>query len=268
MAIATLDQLIEALGANQQRASFYKVASPGAIGGIVSLWTVAGTPGAAANPSSGVAGDIPTDATAGAFIFTNPTAPDLTYLSRLALAAANSPYVLHIYDRLWQNSGLSTTSTSAQTVNSVALTRPDANGDDVEAWWQCYANMGSGAPTSVTISYTNQGGTSGRTGTLSNFVASQPIHRTLPFTLQAGDTGVRSIQSYTQNASLVSGTFGLVLRRKIVSFIAPVGNAGAQTDAFALGLPPVPDDACIELLLHGALNTNIGAVGNFTLIQG
>jgi len=266
--ITTLDGLIAALGNNQQRASFAKNAANGATGTPIGLFCVAGTPGAAANPSSGVAGDVPTKATPGAFIFTNPTAPAKTYISRIALMMGNVSCALHFYDRLWHNSGLSATSTSAQTVNSVALTRPDANGDDVEAWWHVYSAAGSGNPTSVTISYTNQAGTSGRTGTLSNFVASAPTHRTLPFTLQSGDTGVRSIQSYTQNVSLGSGTIGLVLRRKIVTLIAPVSNNVAMADGFALGLPLVNDDACIELIAHIAANSTLNGVGNFTLIQG
>lgn len=265
MAIATLDALITALGAGAQRGTFYKVFTPQAAGAYTSMWNITGIPGAAATPSSGVGGDIPTDATAGAFPFTNPGS-GLTYLSRM-IASTSQACALILYDRLWHNSGLSPTSLTAQTVNSTALTRPDALGSDVEAWMQVYAVMGAGS-TAPTISYTDQDGNASNTGTLQGFATTAAVGRSFPFALAAGDTGVRSIQTYTNGATMTSGTFGLVLRRRIATIVIPTSNSGASLDALTGGLPDIPNDACLELL-HVPSSTSAATLfGSLSLIQG
>jgi len=265
MAITTLDGLIAAFGVegwSVLKAGF----TPQAVGSFTSLWTTAGVPGAGGNSASGVAGDVPTSATAGAFPFTNPTAPALSYLARLAANATTAGQLL-VYDRLWQQSGLSATLTSAQTVNSVALTRPDALGADAEAWWQIYTVMGAGA-TGPTIVYTDQDGTATQTATLPGFAATAAAGRTIPFALAAGDTGVRSIQSYTNGATLTSGTFGLIIRRFVAATWVSIVGCGVTLDAIQLGLPRVYDSACLELLWMANAASATTVSGNIALAQG
>lgn len=267
MAISTLDGLIAALGSGTQRGTFLKLFTPQAAGAWMSLWNQPGIPGAAANPASGVAGAVPTDATAGAFPFTNPTAPALTYLARLAVNASVSGVAM-LYDRLWENSGLSPTTTTGQTVNSVALTRPDALGGDVEAWFQVYAAMGAGTGGTMTLTYTDQDGNTGSTATIQSFAGSAAIGRTFPYSLAAGDTGVRSIQTETHTATLTSGTYGLVLRRRVATIPIPVSNTGALLDPLSGGLPTIPDDACLELLWFPTGTTATTLQAALALAQG
>lgn len=249
------------------RASF----TPQAVATYHALWMEAGIPGAGAAPTSAISGDVPTSATAGAIPFTNPTGGDLTYLGRLAAYGTNAG-ILFLYDRLVQtgnSSGISPTSTSAQTVNTTALTRPDANGDGVEAWWQVYATMGAGGSNIITLSYTDQGGTASQTATTGAALsATKPVGATGAFRLAAGDTGVRSVQTWTNSASMTSGTIGLVLRR--LHAVLPIGytNVGAAIDAFGAGLPRIYDSACLELvwLAQTASSTTIG--GQLALVQG
>jgi len=244
MAITTIDGLVDALANAQTKRAYQKhnVTTQGG-GFYVSLWMHAGMPGAAATPTPGVGGEVPTDATAGAIPFTNPTGGDFSYLFYGLYVGAIG--LLLIYDRLWQNSGLSVTDTNPQTVNSSALTRPDANGDDVEAWMHIYTNMGAGA-NAPTITYTNQAGTGSRTGAVAGYAASALAHRNFPITLQSGDTGVRSIQSWTNSATFTSGTIGAVLRR-LIMLIPNVWRPG-PLDLLACGLPRIPDDACLEVV--------------------
>jgi hypothetical protein len=262
MAITTMDGLVASFPG--QLKSLYKTFTPQSLGFYTSLLTLTGIPGAGVAPSSGLAGDVPSDATAGAIPFTNPGSGN-TYLGKFA-GAGNQLGTLSLYDRLWHNSGVSATSTSAQTINSVALTRPDANGEGVEAWFQIYATMGSGTPT-LTISYTNQDGTSGRTGT-SATVTTMAVGRTGPFTLESGDTGVRSIQSLTLSATMSSGTIGLVLRRRIASVVVPVAGSGDVFDIFELGMPQIYNDACLEFVwLAGAAGATL-LFSEVALVQG
>ncbi|HRK46451.1 MAG TPA: hypothetical protein PK324_12550, partial [Nocardioides sp.] len=90
------------------------------------------------------------------------------------------------------------------------------------------------------ISYTNSDGTAGRTGTIPSFPATAAAGTLVPFMLQAGDRGVRSIQSITLGTSLVSGTVHLLLLRHLASlpFVAS-GRVEAAWDQ--LGIPRLFD---------------------------
>ncbi len=267
MAIITLDGLVVALGATTaQHRSYLKLFTPQAIGAWTATWNQPGYPGGAAVAASGVAGAVLTKVTPGAFPFTNPTAPALTYLSRFSSAVSSSG-VIGLYDRLWENSGLSPTLLTAQTVDSVALTRPDALGADVEVWLQVYTALGAGS-TGPTIVYTDQDNNATNTGTLQNFVTTAAAGRSFPFSLAVGDTGVRSIQSYTNGATMTSGTFGLVLRRRIATLAVTTSNTGAALDPLSGGLPTIPDDACLELLYLGSGTSAVTMQGALSLAQG
>ena len=76
---------------------------------------------------------------------------------------------------------------------------------------------GTGTPASLSLGYTNQAGTASRTGAnIPAMGASLPIGTFYPFGLQAGDTGVRSIQSFQMNTTAwTSGTIHLVAYRII-----------------------------------------------------
>jgi hypothetical protein len=237
--------------------------APQATGCWTSLWATAGIPGAGANSADGVNGAIPTDATAGAFPFTNVTN---TYLARLAVYGSALGHLL-LYDRLWHNSGLSVTTTGNQALTSTTLTRPDSTGADVEAWLQIYTALGAGS-TAKTIAYTDQDGNTGNTGTLQGFVTTAAAQRTFPFALAAGDTGVRQITGFDNVATSVSGTFGLILRRFVSSLAIPIANTGAYADPITGGLPRVYDDACLELVWMAGSTSSQTIGGQLALAQG
>jgi hypothetical protein len=238
-------------------------------GGLYSSWTVAGEPGQGAAPSSGLGGDIPTKATAGAPNFVNPGSGN-TYLAGVdALIRQSSTEginYLAVYDRLWQNSGINVTIATGQTINSTALTRPNANGADVEAWWEVYATMGAGTPT-VTLAYTDQDNNAETTGSSGALSSAMGLGRCGPFNLAAGDTGVRSIQTWTASATFTSGTIGLVLRR-LVTGIYSLPSTLVRFDALAVGLPRIYDDACLELLFNTNSTNPITGYASFGMIQG
>jgi hypothetical protein len=176
------------------------------------------------------------------------------------------------YDRLWHAAVASVTTTGAQTVGSLPLTRPDANGEGAEVWLQIHTTVGAVSAT-PTISYTNSAGVSGRTGTCIGFVASATTSRSFPFALDSGDTGVQSIQSITLGVSLVSGTIGLVIRRKVA--LVQVGSPGwgqnspwNTFDAINLSLPRIYDDACLEILFFTAATSTHNISGTLHFVQG
>lgn len=114
------------------------------------------------------------------------------------------------------------TITTAQTlINTLPLPRY-ADGAGVRAYIVAVGTMGAGTP-NITISYTNQAGVAGRTMPVTvsavatavqgHIVHSDPsANKYFPFLpLQAGDTGIRSVQSIQLSATMTSGSMALVL---------------------------------------------------------
>lgn len=196
-----------------------------------SLWSLAGNPGAGSFDTTlnGVTLSSSSTIPSGAIPHYDPASGNahLHYLEGMATQAGR----LLLLDRIWHNGGYTITSTSAQ--NSTTPTwpsrcptsgtddTPTTTGLGVLLALEISAATGAGTPT-ITISYTNQAGTASRTATnIIATVASSAIGATYFIGLQAGDTGVRSVQSLTLSATWTSGTMNLVAYRRLAS--VPVG---------------------------------------------
>lgn len=218
---------------------------------------VNGVPAAATAPTPGVNGQAVTPANFnGALPRVNPVAPDLAYVGRVT-GACSQVGALWLIDRLWHNSGLSPTLTTAQTMTPVALPSRDNNGtgdgEGVLAALEWSGVGGAGTPT-VTISYTNSDGVAGRTATLTGLTA-PPVGTVEVFSLQAGDKGVRSVQSLTQSATRTSGTYHLVLFRPVTILVTPVANAAFDADPITGGMARIFDDAALQWWLTQSATT-------------
>ena len=199
----------------------------------------AGFPGAWAVGTPGVNGRV-TDGTAsadnGCFPIANPSV-GANYLTEVNMAAGvNHTHLL--FDVLWVNSGLAITTTGAQAITTPTLPARDlngtTNGEGCSIAILCTAAVGLAAVASnATVTYTNSDGTGSRTATLSAIVGSQapatPVIGTLIwFNLQAGDKGVRSIQSISLGTSWVSGSISLMITRDIATIGTTIPNVNAQ----------------------------------------
>jgi hypothetical protein len=228
-----------------------------------SLWTAGGNPGAGATPPTG-SGAVPTSATAGAIPFVDPTAGNTMYLARMMATASNNG-TLVLCDRVVHTSGLSGIVTTAQTVNTVAITRNPGT-SDAGAWLEWYTPTGSTAST-ATVSYTNQAGTAGRTGTVV-LPATVTTGQTYPVILQSGDTGVQSVQTVTLSVSTgTAGNFGVTLANRVCS-IPLIANLGQNLNYAALGLPIVQPSACLAYHLLPSTTTTGTILTELTLAQG
>jgi hypothetical protein len=117
-------------------------------------------------------------------------------------------------DLLNISGGLSGTVTTPQTTNlpTATLTRY-TSGEGVMAGIVVYTQIGS-TGTIVTISYTNSAGVSGRTSTAISIgnTGFREGNILLPIPLEAGNTGVRSIETVTLSSTTGSvGNFGVCL---------------------------------------------------------
>lgn len=229
MAVLTLDQAWA--GVRPPKEFTKSVTATLVAGRPASLWSLAGNPGAGSFDTTlnGVTLSSSSTIPNGAIPHYDPASGNsyLHYFEGMATQAGR----LLLLDRIWHNGGYTITSTSAQ--NSTTPTwpsrcptsgtddTPTTTGLGVLLALEISAATGAGTPT-ITISYTNQAGTAGRTATnIIATVASSAIGATYFIGLQAGDTGVRSVQSLTLSATWTSGTMNLVAYRRLAS--VPVG---------------------------------------------
>jgi len=243
MSITTLDQVV---AGSLPPFSFLKVASTFEAGSLLnSLAYRPGSPVAAVAPTPGLAGAALTTY-GGQIPFSNPPAGENTYLAYLEVSCLIAG-VLLLYDRLWHNSAIVVTTTTAQVINSVAWPPRDrngsTNGEGVYVGIEVStATSNAGAIANTTMSYTNSAGVPGRIGTLS-FPATAAAQTFTPFLLDAGDTGVQSIQNVTLGTSYVAGVIHLVAYRNIARVGITVGNAQNARDAGCGLLPRLYDDS-------------------------
>lgn len=269
MAITTLNQILD--GTKGTTNVFKQGFNNKAAGITATSFYVAGSPAAAAAPTGvGLAGAALTSY-AGQIPVPSAVAGDNIYLG--GMQYSSGPGGVAIIDRLWHNYISSTlTTTTAQTVGSPALPARDqaggSTGNGVLVAIEVATVTGNtGAITNTTLSYTNDQGVSGRTATLSSFPVTATAGTFIPFNLQAGDYGVRSIETVTLGTSYVSGAVCLVMYREMAS----VGLA-AQGSIYAgpveLGMPRIYDNSVLQLV-HSTTSTSLGQTNLvITYLQG
>lgn len=267
MAITTLD---EAIAGMRPPIDIVKSATGTMVAGRPhSLFFLAGTPGAAAAPTPGLAGEALTSY-AGQLPFTNPVSGN-TYLARLQGQATQAGSLLLI-DRLWHNSGIDVTSTSEQVFTDSTLIPPrDANGlqvgTGIQAALEVRTATGAGTPT-ITLSYAN---TSGNTSSATNIVpvnASSIAGPFYPIGLAAGDVGIQRCISITLSASMTTGAVGVVLYRVIARLELTVAQTPNAIDSLTSGFPRLYDDSVLQLVFVPSTTTTSIIAGNVVLTQG
>ncbi|MCB8748362.1 hypothetical protein LHU53_15785 [Rhodoferax sp. U2-2l] len=206
-----------------------------------------GFPGAWAPGTPGINGRV-TDGTQaadfGCVPISNP-GTGANFITELVLAS-NINHSHLFFDCLWVNSGIVVTTTTLQAISSPTLPARDVNGSSAGegcmiAMLTTTANTNSAAIANATVTYTNSQGVSGRTARLLGIAGSQitisPVIGTITwFNLDAGDTGVQSIEGITLGTSLVAGAVSLMICRDVATIGTAVANVTAQK---ILGTPGV-----------------------------
>lgn len=269
MAITSLDGVI---AGSQPNRSFLKGLTGAMVAGRpISLFPIAGVPGAAAASVAGINGEALTSYP-GQLDFVNPVVPGAkTYLARLT-AQATVPGILLLCDRLWHNSGLSVTSTSLQAITSPAFPARDVdgtiNGNKVQLGVEVVSALGAGTPT-ITCGYANEAGVTGRLGVNVNaVVASSALGTFYPIGLQVGDKGVKAVESFQLSATMTSGAISLVAYRVIASLPISQGNTGVAIDALTSGFPELFNNSVPFFIFIPQTTTTSVVCGEFAVTQG
>jgi hypothetical protein len=140
----------------------------------------------------------------------------------------------HLIDLLWYNTGLAVTTTTSQSISQPTDSIPDRDlfGSSKGVGWRVgiyvtTATTNGSAVTNTTLTYTNSDGTGSRTATILSFPATAVAGTFVPFDLQVGDNGIRSIQSITLGTSYGGGAISLVMYREITELLNCTAYQGA-----------------------------------------
>lgn len=235
-------------------------------------WYQAGLIGAGSAPSGGLNGATFSGTVNGQIPIPAAVSGKTVYLERATLVNAGNVGLIRLVDRLWGNVPVVTT-TGSQAVTSPAWpsrdTAASTNGAGVFLALECSSATGNvGAITNTTCSYTNSAGTSGRTATLASFPATAAAGTWVPLALQAGDIGVKSVQSITLGTSYVSGAIHLVAWRLVAELPIPSANVATPLNFMDLGLPAIWDSSVLQMVYHPTATAVGSTSGSFTYAQG
>jgi hypothetical protein len=189
----------------------------------------------------------------------------LTMLGARISASTYGAASMMVVDLLNVSGGLNATLTTPQTTNlpTAALTRY-TSGEGVMAGIVVYTIIGTTIST-VTISYTNSSGVSGRTSTATQMGGGfyREVGLLIPIPLQAGDTGIRSIESVTLAATTGTvGNFGVCLYKPLAMISLESATGAMPLDSVSTGciigsLCEIHADACLTVSAFTAVNFSI-----------
>ena len=214
------------------RALFKVGTAPEAAGQYYCFAKDSGAPGAWSPGTPGINGrntDGTTAADLGCITVGN-SASGAWYVRDFNVAASQTGMFI-LADVLWVNTGLVVTTTTAQTITQPTLPLRDnsgsSNGHGIGIGiLVTTATTNAAVNNGITISYTNSNGVAGRTGTMS-FPATAVAGTFVPFQMQAGDVGIRSIQSITLGTTLGAGAISLIAFNFLGTCPVTLANVGS-----------------------------------------
>ncbi len=155
---------------------------------------------------------------------------------------------ISLYDRLFLAGAYSfNANVNLVSQPSYAGRVPDSNYAGLEIWVEAVTAF-TGNPT-ITITYTNQDGTTGRSTGAVATGAALGIGRCVQMPLQAGDTGVQKIESVVCSVATV-GTFNVMVLRRLTPYVRiGVANDSQILDFLRLGMPVIYADSALYYLV-------------------
>lgn len=280
MAVTGVDSILTAAGANAfQRITSSRIINTGATSvagrwheafaisnGTGGIGVLTGTVGLGAPMTNADLGSMPI-----APATVDPLKRYLMTFSAVTPVAVAAGGACRLFDLLYKYTSCIISTGAGSTLNNAAA-KPTrlGTGEGVKAMCIVVGAIGATIPV-ITVSYTNQAGTAGRTGFFAASAVSQPVGSlitgaavgsvlALPqMIMQGNDSGIRSIDSYT-TATGTTGAVTFVLYRDLAEVPLVAANVVGERD-FLSQFPPVPiidDLACLVPFVNvgGALTVN------------
>lgn len=250
MAITTFDGFIASA---KQYLSYIK--TPGrttVANGWFSAFDLAGNPGAGTLAgTSTTAGVVPTDATAGCPTITDFAGGATGYLAQVDFGNTVASRI-KIFDMLWKAGAYAFTgaTTTVTAPPSYSSRMPGGDYGDTQIWIEVSTAFATGTAWTVSVTYTNQSGTTGRTtpALATMAAAALTLGRMYQLPLQAGDTGVQKIESVivtNGGTAMTAGAFNVLVLRPLWSGRVRIANDGDTHDFTKTGMPQLFQDSAL-----------------------
>lgn len=261
---ASVSEVFAAITAGKTITQQYqKAGATGVVAVTNSLWGLGALPAAGANASNAPGGDAPTDATTGAFPFTNPGGTMTTHFIGATVQASLANTLL-AYDRLFQvNKTMASTANEAVTgVPTRYQGTTDGAADSAQGNF-LFVEVGGTALAATahnwdTWLYTDQNGNAsaalptitGNSGAIARRL-DHPVGQWFA-PLATGDTGVQELTQMHCSASVATGVINAVIGHPLVWLPVPLVNVAVTHEGITVGglntLVRMFDDAAVAFL--------------------
>lgn len=256
------DLISEATSGKLQWFSFQKVGPTGVTAVTSSLWRLGNLPSAGAAGSAAPGGRACTDATAGAFVFNNPTGGDTQhFVSGFPMASVAGNTML-LYDRIFDVAKtMNSTATESVTGVPTRYQSSTSTAADYAGGNFIFVEVGGTALAATahnwtTCTYRNQAGTdaqtmpslTGNSGAIVDRL-DHPVGQWFA-PLAVGDTGAMDLNQMQCSAAVATGTINFVIGHPIAWMPCPIANLVCVADGIntAFNLVRIFDDACLAFL--------------------
>lgn len=282
---ASLSDLISkvTISGKMQSLAFQKNGTVGFItGGCNSFWRVGVHPPAGSAAGAAPGGTVPTNATTGSIIFTNPSGTDTTHvLSAFPIASVAATQVL-LYDRIFAVAKtMNSTGTEAVTgvptrYTSTTPTAVDYAGGNF-LFMECGTVLPATAHNWTVCTYTDQDGNAGATlpsvtGNSANVVNALDMPVSAWFApLASADIGVKALTQMQCSALVATGAIDFVIGHPLQWMPCWTSYVVCAVDSInsAWNFVRVLDNACLALLEPTKSQTNASNVtGTINIGQG
>jgi hypothetical protein len=254
-----------------------------AAGASVSLWGLGNTPAAGANAANAPGGEAPTDATTGAFPFSNPTGGDTQHLVGAQFSGDAATRTLFLYDRIFQvNKTMNSTATEAVTGVPTRYQSSTPGNADYAGGNFIFPEVGvtllpATAHNHTVLQYRNQAGTDAQVAPSAAGVSGMNARGIdlaigqwfMP--LAAGDTGAMDLAQIQLDALVATGVLNYIIGHPIAFFAIPVADVLHNYDGImtAFNLTRIFDDAALALSSLGQSATTATVFnGHFETVAG
>jgi hypothetical protein len=265
MAITGVNDIAAGLASAQEINLLKNITAPKGAGAFQSAWLATGYPGAGAAPPAYTAGAGYTanKDTAGAMRLINAAVK--LYLAQLSMACSLVGTII-IYDRLWSCSGMGfAASTYTVTTPGALPARITDNGIGCELWVEQFVAAGAASGT-LTANYQNTT-PAAKSGVIAAVVSAPVVGQMQPVPLAVGDLGISQLTSVVTSATWTSGSFGMTILKRLASIEISINSVGRSLDWATLGLPDIPNDACIAFQFLAAATTAVVMQGQLRIID-
>lgn len=252
-----------------------KAGPTGAVGRASTLWRLGAAPAAGSVGGAAPGGTVPTSATTGAMVYTNPSSGTL-HLMGADFTASVANNALMLYDRLFSVAKtMNSTSTEAVTGAPSRYTSTTATDPDYAGGNFLFINVGgtvlaATAHNWTTCLYTDQDGNTGVTLPTVTGVSAAAVdtfdHAASWFCpLASGDTGIKALTQMQCSAAVATGVIEFNIGHPIGFMAFPLSNIATPFDWMTNRdlAPRIFDNAClalIELVRNATTATNYAGI--------